>query len=241
MNAHSNPAKPARDTDRLAATRARVTDDTATTPATAPVCVWRLADDSTLDAATYDDTKFVSRLARRLVLTYTRRRDAILDFDGDTALRDAATATTRTYVALTDRARITAIDNLTRPASLTVLHWPRPTSQATPAAINDLLLGLQFIVSATSSVLAVISTIAADHTSSSAAPQVAALLTAAPAAHFTHEQRILALGGDEDRDIYTFHPSDADADADLNRWRATRRLGARIDILRPATRTHRDG
>jgi hypothetical protein len=214
--------------------------DTLTTARDVPSAVWRLATRGADTATTRIGPEFRSRLMRQLVLNYTTAGDAIVDFDGDGNLRVAAIAAKRFYVALTSGRRVADLDLVTSSVNLAVLRWPRPTSPATPAAISDLLLGLQFIVTTTSSVLAVISTIGKDHTSTSADPQVTALLHAARAARFTHEQRILALGGDEDRDTYTYYPSDSDADADLNRWRATTRPGVRIDILRFATRTRHD-
>jgi len=197
--------------------------------------MWRLATRDGDTATTRSDTRFVSRLARRLVLTYTRRGDAIIDFDGDTALRDAATATTRTYVALTRRDKIATINRLIRPASLTILRWPRDGLAATSAETADLLLACQFITATAPSTLAIISTIQADDTSTSHSPEVGALLDAAAKARFRHQQRILALPSDDDSDTYTYFPSDADTDAALNTWRDTTRPGVRIDVLRLTT------
>lgn len=228
MNA-SNSKQPATGDPTLAA------GDSITTAARVATSMWRLAarDDDT--ATTPSDTRFVSRLARRLVLTYTRRGDAIIDFDGDTALRDAATATTRTYVALTHRDKIGTIDPLIHNAGLTILRWPRPGPAATPAEIADLLLACQLITATTPSSLAVISTIGAHDTSTTHHPQLGVLLDAAAKVRFRHEQRILAFASDSDRDTYSYFPNDADADAALNLWRDTTRPGTRVDVLRLAT------
>ncbi|HZM80515.1 MAG TPA: hypothetical protein VFC19_32665 [Candidatus Limnocylindrales bacterium] len=213
----------------------RVAGDTTTTATRVATSLWRLAVRDGDTAATPSDTRFVSRLARRLVLTYTRRGDAIIDFDGDTALRDAATATTRTYVALTHRNKIGTIDRLVRNAGLTTLRWPRPGLAATPAEIADLLLARQLISATTPSSLAVISTIQAHDTSTTHHPELGVLLDAAAKARFRHEQRVLAFASDGDSDTYSYFPSDDDADAALNTWRDTIRPGTRVDVLRLAT------
>lgn len=225
----SNPKQPA------TGDPTRVTGDSTTTATRVATSMWQLAarDDDT--TTTPSDTRFVSRLARRLVLTYTRRGDAIIDFDGDTALRDAAMLTTRTYVALTRRDMVATIDRLIHNASLTILRWPRPGLATAPAEIADLLLACQYIAATTPSSLAVISTIQAYDTSTTHHPQLGVLLDAAAKARFCHEQRILALACHGDGDTYSYFPSDSDADAALNRWRDTSRPGTRVDVLRLAT------
>jgi hypothetical protein len=224
----SNPKQPAN------GDATRVAGASTTTATRVAASMWRLAarDDDT--ATTPSDTRFVSRLARRLVLTYTRHGDAIIDFDGDTTIRDAATATTRTYVALTRRHKIATIDRLIRNAGLTILGWPRPGLAAIPAEVADLLLACQLITATAPSSLAVISTIQAHDTSTTHHPELGALLDAAAKARFRHEQRILALASDGDSDTYSYFPHVADADAALNKWRDTTRPGTRIDVLRLA-------
>jgi len=213
----------------------RVAGDTTTTPTRVATSLWRLAVRDGDTATTPDDTRFVSRLTRRLVLTHTRHGDAIIDLDGDTALRDAATTTTRTYVALTRPPKIATIDRLIRPATLTILRWPRPGRAATPAEVADLLLACQFITANASSSLAVISPIEAQDTSTTHNPQLGELLDAAAKARFRHEQRILALPSDGDSDSYSYFPNYADADAALKTRRDTNRLGTRVDVLRLVT------
>jgi hypothetical protein len=229
------------DTTPTAATPAGSDGDSTTTATRIATSVWRLADRDGDTTATRRDTRFASRLARRLALTYTRRGETIIDFDGDTALRDAAAATTRTYVALTRRHRIAELDRLLRPASLIVLHWPQNTDAVTTASISDLLLACQIITAATPSILAVHSPIENSDTSTSHNTQLGVLLNAASKARFTHEQRILALASTGDGDTYTYFPNDADADAALNAWRDATQPGVRVDILRFATSRRRHG
>jgi len=236
----SNPNQPATGiTIPTTATPPRVAGETTTTATRVATSVWRLADRDGDTTATRHDTRFVSRLARRLVLTYTRRDETIIDFAGDTAVRDAAVATTRTYVALTRRHRIAELDHLIRPASLTILRWPRPNIAATPTAISDLLLACQLIAATAPSTLAVVSTIEAGDTSTSHNRHLGTLLDAAAKARFAHTQRILALASPGDGDTYTYYPNETDIDAALDAWRDTKRPGIRVDILGLAKRASR--
>jgi hypothetical protein len=242
MNAPNLNQSAIGDTSIIAATPAGVASDSITTVTRVATSVWRLDDRGGDTATTRPDTRFVSRLARRLVLTYTRRGEAIIDFDGDTAARRAAVATARTYVALTRRHRIAELDHLIRPASLTILRWPRPTVLATTASISDLLLACQLISATAPSLLAVVSIIEPGDISTSHSPDLGVLLAAATKARFTHEQRILALGVPAgDGDTYTYYPDDAGADAALHTWRDTTRPGVRVDILRRAARERHGG
>ncbi|HZM80154.1 MAG TPA: hypothetical protein VFC19_30840 [Candidatus Limnocylindrales bacterium] len=107
-------------------------------PATGDTITTHLRLDSS-DTATRRDTQFVSRLARRLVLTHTRRDDANIGFDGDTAARVASVAMARANVALTRRRHIAELDRLIDRVSLTILCWLQSNVAIRPASIDDLI------------------------------------------------------------------------------------------------------
>src|SRR5258706_345448 len=75
--------------DDPAATR----DDSPRVAGDVPITVWRLDDRDGDQPATEPGAGFASRLARRLVLIYTRRGDTVVDFDHDTYLHGAASET----------------------------------------------------------------------------------------------------------------------------------------------------
>jgi site-specific DNA recombinase len=90
-----------------------------------PITVWRLDDRDDDQLATEPGAGFASRLARRLVLTYTRHGETVIDLDGDIHLHRAATQTGRCYLAVTEPAAMPEPDQTRPPVSLVTLRWPR--------------------------------------------------------------------------------------------------------------------
>ncbi|WP_093407842.1 hypothetical protein [Micromonospora sediminimaris] len=102
-----------------------------------PISIWRaVGTDGDNDKATQQ------RLARRLVVTYSRRDAAVVDFDGDPAIREAAAATGRLYLPVTQPADLADID--AAQVDLVVLRWPRPHPAA--EAVADLFRAFRLVV-----------------------------------------------------------------------------------------------
>jgi hypothetical protein len=215
--------------DTAALVAADVGDTTATTPAV-PIAVWRLDVRDCDTPATQPGPGFLSRLARRLVLYYTRHGDTVVDFDGDIKLRQAAAATGRSYVALTSGRRVAELDLLTSPVSLAILRWPRPTSVGR-ASIGDLLLACQYITNADTCLLAVLTEFEHGQPSTSNNADLDELLTAASSAGMTHAESILAVSNPGGGDQYTYYSAAADIDAEMASWRDKANDSIRIDIL----------
>lgn len=102
-----------------------------------PISIWRaVGTDGDNDKAT------LQRLARRVVVTYSRRDAAVVDFDGDPGLREAAAATGRLYLPVTQPADLADIDAVQ--VDLVVLRWPRPHPAA--EAVADLFRAFRLVV-----------------------------------------------------------------------------------------------
>ncbi|MGI5151421.1 hypothetical protein ACQEVC_34495 [Plantactinospora sp. CA-294935] len=105
-----------------------------------PIAVWRLDDRD--DGSTADPcARLASRLARRLILVYSPRGDAVVDLVSDPHLEHATAGTYRSYLAIADPSTIADFDTTTEPVSLVVLRWPPShTSRTTNFEYLDELL-----------------------------------------------------------------------------------------------------
>ena len=104
--------------DRPPPTRRSGSPPRADSPSRSPASRSPSGDSTTATAtrpATEPGDGFASRLARRLVLTYTRQGETVVDFDADRHLRDAATAASRSYLAITDPGELADLDTDHRP------------------------------------------------------------------------------------------------------------------------------
>ncbi|WP_147434665.1 hypothetical protein [Micromonospora musae] len=75
---------------------------------------------------------FASRLARQLVIVYSRHGETILDLDGDNHLHAAAVATGRSYLTGIEATGVVGLDHSDQPVGLVTLRWPR-TADLSPA------------------------------------------------------------------------------------------------------------
>src|SRR5439155_680844 len=97
-------------------------DDSPRVAGAVPITVWRLDDRDNDQPATEPGAGFASRLARRIVLVYTSHGDTVVDFDHDAYLHGAASATGRSYLALTEPAATHASSQAPSAAGRQVLH-----------------------------------------------------------------------------------------------------------------------
>jgi hypothetical protein len=185
--------------------------------------------DRTYDDRTRDD-RFVSRLAHWLVLTLTNRDETVVDLDGSTNLRDAAAATGRHYLPLTDPTRVADLDALDHPIGLILFRWPRhpdpstrpprtpPTDttgttntlasrerKALSPEVRDLFLACKVMSTAHTCVVATI------HPTTRFAAHERTLRSAAQAVGLRHIMTIVALPapGDGDEFLYYATPGES--------------------------------
>ncbi|WP_204036565.1 hypothetical protein [Micromonospora qiuiae] len=102
-----------------------------------PISIWRAVGADGDNAETIHQ-----RLVRRVVVTYSRRDAAVVDFDGDPRVREAAAATGRLYLPVTQPADLADIDAVQ--VDLVVLRWPRPHPAA--EAVADLFRAFRLVV-----------------------------------------------------------------------------------------------
>jgi hypothetical protein len=102
-----------------------------------PISIWRAVGTDGDNEETIHQ-----RLARRVVVTYSRRDAAVVDFDGDPAIREAAAATGRLYLPVTQPADLADIDAVQ--VDLVVLRWPRPHPAV--EAVADLFRAFRLVV-----------------------------------------------------------------------------------------------
>ncbi|WBB52435.1 hypothetical protein [Verrucosispora sp. WMMD573] len=102
-----------------------------------PISIWRAVGTERDNEETIHQ-----QLARRVVVTYSRRDGTVVDFDGDPGLREAAAATSRLYLPVTQPADLADIDAVQ--VDLVVLRWPRPHSVV--EAVADLFRAFRLVV-----------------------------------------------------------------------------------------------
>lgn len=212
MTEYSTPNPQAPDhrptpTGEPAATR----DDSPRVAAAVPITVWRL-DDHDHDQPTTDPAAgFASRLARRLVLVYTSRGEAVVDFDHDLHLHQAATTTGRRYLPITDAADLAELGQLDRPIALITLRWPRqnPTNSAELTA--DMFTGCRLMMSQGASIIAAVRPAYPDEPGFTFATQEHTLRAAAEKAGLAHVLQIVAVSAPGHGDEFLYYASQAEA------------------------------
>ncbi len=182
-----------------------------------------------------DDDRFVSRLAHWLVLTLAHPGETVVDLDDSATLHDAAQATGRNYLPLTDPTRVADLDALDHPIGLILFRWPRhpdpstrppgtpPTTTASTTttsttstlasrereplstAVRDLFLACRVMSTADTCVVAAI------HPTTQFSDHERTLRSAAEAVGLRHIMTILALPapGDSDEFLYYATPSES--------------------------------
>lgn len=181
--------------------------------AVVPITVWRLDDRDGDQPATDAGEGFASRLARRLVLTYTRQGETVVDFDADRHLRDAATAASRSYLAITGGGGLADLDTITDPVSLVIVRWPRQNSTLTAASVADLFTACRLFMNADTCAIAAVSSAEPGQPGTFYAEHLAQLLPAAQAAGLTHVLQIVAVNGPGTGDQFLYYATRAEADA----------------------------
>ncbi|MDG4795379.1 hypothetical protein [Micromonospora sp. WMMD1082] len=190
-----------------------IPDDSPRVAGDVPIAVWRL-DNHTDDPQTTDpDASFASRLARRLVLIYTRHGDTVVALDDDPHLQTAATETGRTYLPITEPAHLADLDQTSQPVTLVTLRWPRDDQQPAADRIADLFTACRLMMVGDTCIIAAVRPRTSGATF---ADHEHMLRTAAHDIGITHILHIVAISTAGKGDQYTFYATDTDA-ADLSR------------------------
>lgn len=193
--------------DNPAATR----DDSPRVVGHVPITVWRLDDRDDDQPATQPGAGFASRLARRLVLIYTRHGDTVVDFDHDTNLHSAATATGRSYLAITEPARLAELDQISQPVSLVTLQWPRTAQPLVADRVADLFTACRLMMSGEACVIAAVRTGDPADLGATFADHERALRSAAGSAGFAHVLQIVAVSASGEGDQFLYYATEAEA------------------------------
>jgi hypothetical protein len=212
MTAHSDrcPQPPDHrpiEIDDRAATRA----DSPRVAGDVPITVWRLDDRDDNQPATEPGAGFASRLARRLVLIYTRHGDTVVDFDHDAYLHSAATATGREYLAITEPARLAELDQISQPVSLVTLHWPRTAQPSQVDRVADLFTACRLMMSGDACVIAAVRPGSPAEPGATFADHERALRSAAEGAGFAHVLQIVAVSAPGEGDQVLYYATEAEA------------------------------
>lgn len=188
-------------------------DDAIVVSGDVPIAVWRLDDHDDTGLTTDPAQRLAARLAQRLILVYSRRGDAVVDFDGDPHLHAASISAARSYVSVADPGEVADLDTLTDPVSLVVLRWPPRHAARTAAAVSDLFTACRLIMTAETSAVAAVHAAEPGEPGTTYAEGVRDLLPAALAAGLAHVLRIVAVtsGGDGDQFVYYATPEEAEA------------------------------
>ena len=221
------PQRPTPSRDPAAATY----DDSPRVAGPVPITVWRLGDHNDDQPATQPGAGFASRLARRLVLTYTSHGETVADFDHDPHLHGAATAAGRAYLAITEPAALPSPDQLRKPASLVTLHWPRQTDPSTVDQIGRLLTACRPIMSADASLVAAVRPSPPAEPGGSFADHEHVLRGAAERAGFTHVLQIVAISAPGEGDQFLYYATETEAIQLLIQTAAPDRQVLHIDLL----------
>jgi len=192
------------------------------------IAVWRL-DDRDDAGSTAPRSGLASRLAQRLVLVYTRRGDAIIDFDSDPNLEQTSGSESRTYLSINDPS---AVAELAGPVSLVFLGWSTPPTPATPASIADRFGSCQLILTADTCAIAAVRAALPGQLGPTFAEHLDEILPAARAAGMTCVLHIVAVIGAWNRDEFLYYATQAEAEAARHvRTRATLGPSDHVDLL----------
>ncbi|HET8659195.1 MAG TPA: hypothetical protein VFM55_09375 [Micromonosporaceae bacterium] len=242
MTAHSDrypqpPDHRLTQTDDPAATR----DDSPRVAGDVPITVWRLDDRDDDQPDSEPGAGFASRLAKRLVLVYTRHGDTVVDFDQDAYLHGAATAAGREYLALTAPARLADLDQISQPVSLVTLRWPRNAPPSHVERLGDLFTACRLMMSGDACVIAAVRPSDSAGPGTTFADQEHALRTAAEGAGFTHVLQIVAVSAPGEGDQFLYYATVAEAThAASQAATSTGGQVLHIDLLVFAARARRD-
>jgi hypothetical protein len=207
-------------------------DDSPQVAGLVPITVWRLDDHDDGQPATQPGSTFASRLARRLILTYTGHGESVVDLDHDRHLHDAAIATGRCYLTITEPARPPGPDQLTERAGLVTLQWPRPTSPSTVQAVGALLTACRPIMNDDASVIAAVPPSDPAQPGATFADHEHALRGIAEAAGLTHILQIVAVSAAGEGDQFLYYATDSDlAQVLTNAGHTPDRQVLHIDLL----------
>jgi hypothetical protein len=176
-----------------------------------PITVWRLDDRDDKQPTTEPGAGFASRLARRLVLIYTRHGDTVVDFDHDAHLHSAATATGRSYLAITEPARLAELDQINQPVSLVTLQWPRTAQPSHVDHVADLFTACRLMMSGDACVIAAVRLGDPAEPGTTFADHEHALRIAAEGAGFTHVLQIVAVSAPGEGDQFLYYATEAEA------------------------------
>jgi len=211
MTAYPDPyAQPAEHrptpTDPPAATR----DDSPRVAGDVPITVWRLDDRDDDQPATQPGAGFASRLARRLVLVYTRHGETVIDLDSDIHLHWAAITTGRSYLGITEPAALPEPDQTRQPVSLVTLRWPRTAKANHTDHVAD-LLACREMMSGDASLVAAVRPGDPAEAGTTFADHEHALRSAAEDAGFTHVLQIVAVSAPGEGDQFLYYATEAEA------------------------------
>jgi hypothetical protein len=216
-------------------------DDAVLVGGDVPIAVWRLDDRDDAELAVASDSRPASRLAQRLILVYTGRGDAVIDFDNDPHLEHASTYASRSYLSITDPSEVADLDTLTEPVSLVVLRWPPRHTTRTPASITDLFAACRLIMTADTCAIVAVSSAAPGEPGTTYAEHLDELQPAAHAAGLTHILQIVAVTGPSDGDEFLYYASQAEAEAARQGWPAgDNRPSCSVDLLVFTNRNRHD-
>ena len=176
-----------------------------------PITVWRLDDHDVGQPPTHAGPGFASRLAWRLILTYTSHGDTVVDVDHDPHLHAAATRTGRAYLAITDPDRLPVLDQIKNPVSLVTLRWPRPADPSTEPRVAALLTACRPIMSEDASVIAAVRPGSAAEPDATFADHEQALRIAAEGAGLTHLLQIVAVSTPGEGDQFLYYATETEA------------------------------
>jgi hypothetical protein len=233
MTAHSDRyPQPPEDRPTPADDPAATRDDSPWVAGDVPITVWRLDDRDDDQPESEAGAGFASRLAKRLVLVYTRRGETVVDFDEDAYLHGAATATGREYLALTEPARLADLDQISQSVSLVTLRWPRSASPAHTDRVDDLFTACRLMMNGDACAVAAVRPSDPAGLGTTFADHEHALRTAAEGAGFAHVLQIVAISAPGESDQFLYYATAAEATHAANRAATTPgRQVLHIDLL----------
>ncbi|GAA4469236.1 hypothetical protein GCM10023170_084410 [Phytohabitans houttuyneae] len=168
-----------------------------------PITVWRL--DSRATANPVDG--FATRLARRLIQIYTEPHDTVADFDDDPHLEAASHAAGRTYLSLTGPASLQTLGRQPGAASLIVCRWPRLV--AWPTRPTTLFAACHLVRAPDGCVVAALRRRDTDRVDYVDHTRI--LQQATQASGFRHVLQIVAVGGADTGDQFTYYATAEEA------------------------------
>ncbi len=178
-----------------------------------PITVWCVDHRGGDPHATSPGDGFEARLAQRLVLTYTRQGETVVDLDADVHLRQAAATASRVYLAITDRAALAELGNAAYPVGLIIARWPRPATGSSAASATNLLTACRLVMTAETCTIAAVRSAEPGQHGTAFAQHLAELKPAAQAAGLAQVLQIVAVGGAGGGDRFLYYATHADADA----------------------------